>query len=58
MSSGDLRFQAIMLTIAGGGTTIEAWEHPGWGHDEPIKPEGSIIAAKLRESPSRLGQST
>jgi hypothetical protein len=48
MSSGDLRFQAIMLTMASSGIRIGAWEYLDWGHVEPIKREGSIIAAKLR----------
>ena len=48
MSSGDLRFQAIMLTMACSGIRIGAWEYLDWGHIDPIKREGRIVAAKLR----------
>ncbi|MBS7644132.1 site-specific integrase [Candidatus Bathyarchaeota archaeon] len=48
LTNSDLRFQAILLTIASSGIRIGAWENLNWGHVEPIKCEGNVVAAKLR----------
>ena len=48
LANSDLRFQAILLTMASGGIRIGAWESLNWGHVEPVKLDGGIVAAKLR----------
>jgi len=48
LSSSDVRFQAILLTMASSGMRIGGWENLDWAHVEPIKKEGKIAAARLR----------
>lgn len=48
VSSGDLRFQAILLTMVSSGIRIGAWEQLDWGHVEPIKQGENLVAAKSR----------
>ncbi len=48
VTNSDLRFQAIILTMASSGIRIGAWEYLNWGHVEPIKTDGKVVAAKLR----------
>ena len=48
LENSELRFQAILLTMASSGIRIGAWDFLDWGHIEPIKREKEIVAAKLR----------
>jgi hypothetical protein len=48
LENSELRFQAILLTMASSGIRIGAWDYLDWGHVEPIKKEKEIVAAKLR----------
>ncbi|MEM3502540.1 MAG: site-specific integrase, partial [Candidatus Bathyarchaeia archaeon] len=48
LENTELRFQAILLIMASSGVRIGAWEHLNWGHVEPIKRDGQVVAAKLR----------
>ncbi len=47
LSGSDVRFQAILLTMASSGIRLGAWENLNWGHVEPIRKDGKIVAAKL-----------
>jgi hypothetical protein len=48
LSDSDLRFQAILLTMASSGIRIGAWDGLDCGHVEPIEKDGEVIAAKLK----------
>ena len=48
LSNSDLRFQAIILTMASSGVRLGAWDYLNWGHVEHMKREGEVVAAKLR----------
>jgi hypothetical protein len=48
LSNSDLRFQAIILTMASSGIRLGAWDYLNWGHVEPMKKEGEVVAGKLR----------
>ncbi len=48
LSNSDLRFQAIILTMASSGIRLGAWDYLDWGHVEPMKKEGEVVAGKLR----------
>ena len=48
ISNSELRLQAILLTMASSGIRIGAWNYLEWGHVEPIKKSGELVAAKLR----------
>ncbi len=48
LSDSDLRFQAILLTMASSGIRIGAWGGLDWGHVQPIEKDREMIAAKLR----------
>lgn len=43
----DVRFQAVILTMASSGIRVGAWDYLDWGHVEPLKMEGRVVAAKL-----------
>jgi len=43
----DIRFQAVILTMASSGIRLGAWDYLDWGHVEPLKMEGRVVAAKL-----------
>jgi integrase len=47
VANSDLRFQAIILTMASSGIRVGAWDYLDWGHVEPLKMEGRVVAAKL-----------
>jgi hypothetical protein len=47
ITNSDLRFQAIVLTMASSGIRVGAWDYLDWGHVEPLKMEGRVVAAKL-----------
>jgi len=48
VSNSELRFQAILLTMASSGIRIGAWEYLDWGDIETIKKNGEVVAAKLQ----------
>src|SRR2546422_4276977 len=47
ISNSDVRFQAILLTMASSGIRVGAWDYLTWGHVEPIRVDGKTVAAKL-----------
>ncbi len=47
VTNGDMRFQAIILTMASSGIRIGAWEYLKVKHLEPISISGKVAAAKL-----------
>ena len=47
IANSDLRFQAILLTMASSGIRLGAWDYLNWGHVEPTK-KGDAVAAKLK----------
>ncbi|MEE9459974.1 MAG: hypothetical protein V3V84_09480, partial [Candidatus Bathyarchaeia archaeon] len=48
LENSELRFQAILLTMVSSGIRIGSWDYLDWGHIEPLKKAGEIVAAKLR----------
>src|ERR1700676_5336056 len=47
VANGDLRFQAILLTMASTGIRIGAGDFLKWGDVAPVYLEGRLVAAKL-----------
>jgi integrase len=47
VENSDVRFQAILLVMASGGIRIGAWDYLNWGHVEPMKRKGKVLAAKV-----------
>jgi integrase len=47
LSSTELRFQVIILTMVSSGIRVGAWEYLNWGHIQPIKTDDKVVAAKL-----------
>lgn len=45
---GDLRLQAVILTMVSGGIRLGAWDYLDWGHVEPVYEGRKLLAAKLR----------
>jgi hypothetical protein len=43
----DRRIKAIVCTMSSCGIRLGAWDYLRWGHIEPIRREGKIIAAKI-----------
>ncbi len=43
----DRRIKAIVCTMSSSGIRLGAWDYLRWGHIEPIKRNGKIIAAKI-----------
>ena len=48
LENSELRFQAILLTMASSSIRIGAWDYLDWGHIETLKKADDIVAAKLR----------
>ena len=48
LSNSDVRFQAILLTMASSGIRLGAWDYLNWGHVQPIEKDGDVVAAKVR----------
>src|SRR5579863_651920 len=46
-TNSDVRFQAILLTMASSGIRIGAWDYLNWGHLEPVYRDRQLVAAKL-----------
>lgn len=47
IANSELRFQAIILTMASSGIRIGAWDYLNWGHVEPFQVDGKTVAGKL-----------
>ena len=47
VTNTELRFQAILLTMASSGIRVGSWEFLNVGHVEPVKSGDKIMAAKL-----------
>jgi integrase len=48
VANSDLRFQAVLLTMASSGIRIGAWDYLNWGHVEPLyEQDNKLVAAKL-----------
>lgn len=47
IANGDIRFQAIILTMASSGIRMGAWDYLRWGDIEPIFRENQLLAAKV-----------
>ena len=43
----DRRIKGIVCTMASSGIRLGAWDYLRWGHIEPIKRHGKIVAAKI-----------
>lgn len=43
----DRRMKGLIYTMASSGIRLGSWDYLCWGHIEPLKREGKIIAAKI-----------
>jgi len=48
ITNSDVRFQAIILTMASSGIRLGAWNYLNWGHVESIEQDGNVVAAKVK----------
>jgi hypothetical protein len=47
ITNSDVRFQAILLTMASGGIRLGAWDYLNWGHVKPINRQNELVAARV-----------